>query len=69
MMYGVELPTGTWALNRRKAENERGEGEGRNEGRREGGGRGMDGGGRQTGGDGWRGEAEGGCWRVMLELC
>lgn len=25
MMYGVELGTGTWALNRRKAENERGE--------------------------------------------
>lgn len=25
MMYGVEPGTGTWALNRRKAENERGE--------------------------------------------
>lgn len=49
MMYGVELPTGTWALNRRKAENERGEGEGGNEGRREGW---MEVGGRQGGWDG-----------------
>lgn len=46
-MYGVELPTGTRALNRRKAENERGkEREGMREGER---------GWRR---DGWKGEAD-----------
>lgn len=69
MMYGAELPTGTWALNRRKAENERREeGEGGNEKKWEGVGDGWMEGGRQTGGCNGEGVVGGGSHAWVMPM-